>query len=159
MITGWEHIGAGVRRNRFSPVPEIESRFLGHSAPTVVPHPSSDPHNRMNQVTQYRSSKLHWMCRMTGNASLLTPSKEMTSTLLFIKTVAGYKQYTGFFKMIVGVLTTCHTQYTWDMSTRLFYLIEQHSEFLLHTLQVLYIRTFCVSTNINTIIEFVPNCL
>ena len=22
--------------------------------------------------------------------------------------------YTGLFKMIVGVLTTCHTQYTWD---------------------------------------------
>ena len=24
--------------------------------------------------------------------------------------------YTGLFKMIVGVLTTCHTQYTWDRS-------------------------------------------
>jgi len=23
---------------------------------------------------------------------------------------------TGLFKMIVGVLTTCHTQYTWDSS-------------------------------------------
>jgi len=29
---------------------------------------------------------------------------------------------------------------------------------LLHTLQVLYICTLCDSTNINTIIEFVPNC-
>jgi len=37
-----------------------------------------------------------------------------------------------------------------------FYLIEQHSKFLLHTLQVLYICTLCDSTNINTIIEFVP---
>ena len=38
-----------------------------------------------------------------------------------------------------------------------FYLIEQHSKFLLHTLQVLYICTLCDSTNINTIIEFVPH--
>jgi len=43
------------------------------------------------------------------------------------------------FKMIVGVLTTCHTQYTWDRSICFFiYLIEQHSKFLLHTVQVLY---------------------
>ena len=39
-----------------------------------------------------------------------------------------------------------------------FYLIEQHSKFLLHTLQVLYMCTLCDSTDINTIIEFVPNC-
>jgi len=24
--------------------------------------------------------------------------------------------YVGLFKMIAGVLTTCHTQYTWDSS-------------------------------------------
>ena len=36
-----------------------------------------------------------------------------------------------------------------------FYLIEQHSKFLLHTLQVLYMCNLCDSTNINTIIEFV----
>jgi len=29
---------------------------------------------------------------------------------------------------------------------------------MLHTLQVLYMWTLCDSTNINTIIEFVPNC-
>jgi len=39
------------------------------------------------------------------------------------------------------------------------YLIEQHSKLLLHTLLVLYMFTLCDSTNINTIIEFVPNCL
>ena len=38
-----------------------------------------------------------------------------------------------------------------------FYLIEQHSKFLLHKSEVLYMCTFCDSTNINTIIEFVPN--
>jgi len=35
-------------------------------------------------------------------------------------------------------------------------LIEQHSKFLLRILQVLYMCTLCDSTNINTIIEFVP---
>jgi hypothetical protein len=66
---------------------------------------------------------------------------------------------TGLFKMIVVVLTTCHTQYTSDSSLCIFYLIEQHSQFLLRTLQVLYMCTLCDSTNTNTIIEFVPNCL
>jgi len=67
--------------------------------------------------------------------------------------------YTGLFKMIVGVLRTCHTQYTWDRSICIFYFTEQHSEFLWHTLQVLYIRTLCDYTNINTKIEFIPDCL
>jgi len=67
---------------------------------------------------------------------------------------------TGLFEMIVGVLTTCHTQYTSDRSMCIFfYLIEQHSKFLLQTLYVLYMCTLCDSTNINTIIEFAPNCL
>ena len=66
------------------------------------------------------------------------------------------QQYTGLFKMIVGVLTTCQTQYTWDRS--MFFLFNRkHSKFLLHTLQVLYMCTLCDSTNINTIIEFVPH--
>jgi len=67
--------------------------------------------------------------------------------------------YSGLFEMIVGVLTICHTQYTSDSSICIFYLIEQHSKLLLRTLQVLFICTLCDSTNINTIIEFVPNCL
>jgi hypothetical protein len=41
----------------------------------------------------------------------------------------------------------------------IFYLIEQHSKFVLRTLQVLYMCTLCDSMNINTIIEYVPNCL
>ena len=62
---------------------------------------------------------------------------------------------TGLFEMIVGVLTTCHTQYTWVFFK--FYLREQHSKFLLHTLQALCMCTICDSTNINMIIEFVSN--
>jgi len=55
---------------------------------------------------------------------------------------------TGLFEKIVGGLTICHMQYTWDRSTCVFfYLIEQHSKFLLHTLQVLYMCTICDSTD------------
>ena len=54
-----------------------------------------------------------------------------------------FRKYTGLFEMFVGVLTTCHTQYTWDRSICVFYLIKQHSKFLLHTLHVLYIWTLC----------------
>ena len=62
---------------------------------------------------------------------------------------------TGLFKMIVGVLTTCHTQYTSDSSICIFYLIEQHSKFLLHTLQVLYMCTLCDSTGLFEMIVWV----
>jgi len=55
---------------------------------------------------------------------------------------------TGLFKMIVEVLTTCHTQYTSDRGVCILYLTEQHSKFLLHTLQVLYICTLCGSTGL-----------
>ena len=61
--------------------------------------------------------------------------------------------------MIVGDLRTCHTQNTSDSSICIFHLTEQHSQFLLHNLQVLYMCTVCNSTNINTIIQFVSNCL
>jgi len=54
----------------------------------------------------------------------------------------------GLFEMIVGVLTTCHTQYTSDSSICIFYLTEQHPKFLLLTLQVLYMCTLCDSTGL-----------
>ena len=60
--------------------------------------------------------------------------------------------------MIVGVLTTCHTQYTWDRSIYFFLFNRATLQILLHTLQVLYMFTLCDSTTINTIIEYVPNC-
>ena len=65
--------------------------------------------------------------------------------------------YTGLLKMIVGVLTTCHTQYTWDSSIRIFLFNRTKLQIFLHTLQVLYMCTLCDSTNINTIIQFVPH--
>jgi hypothetical protein len=59
-----------------------------------------------------------------------------------------YNRNTGLFKMIVGVLTTCHTQYTADSSICIFYLIEQCSNFLLHNFQVLNMCTLCDSKNL-----------
>ena len=58
------------------------------------------------------------------------------------------RPYTGLFEMIVGVLTTCHTQYTWDSSICIFYLIEKTLQVFLHTLQVLYMSTICNSTGL-----------
>ena len=49
--------------------------------------------------------------------------------------------------MTVGVLTTCHTQYTWDSSICIFYLIE-HFKFLLHNFHIPELKV-----QIRTIIE------
>ena len=62
-------------------------------------------------------------------------------------------------RKIVGVLTTCHTQYTSDSSIYIFYLTEQHSKFLLHTLQVLYMCTLCDSTGLfEMIVRVLTTC-
>jgi hypothetical protein len=37
-----------------------------------------------------------------------------------LESAAVYFTNTGSFEMIVGVLTTCHTQYTWDRSMCIF---------------------------------------
>jgi len=50
-------------------------------------------------------------------------------------------EYTGLFEMTVGVLTTCHTQYTSDSSICIFYLIEQHSQvFVTYLTGALYVH-------------------
>ena len=64
-----------------------------------------------------------------------------------LKILFSLPTHTGLFEMIVWVLTTCHTQYTSDSSICV-YLIEQHIKVLLHTLQVLYMCTFCDSTGL-----------
>ena len=59
---------------------------------------------------------------------------------------------TVLFEMTVRVLTTCHTQYTWDSSICIFYLIE-HFKFLLHTLHIpeqkVWIRTAIETTTVD----------
>jgi len=68
-------------------------------------------------------------------------------------------EYTEVFKMIVGFLPTCHTQYTWDMSICVFLFNRKHAKFLLHTLQVLYTFTLCDSTGLfKMIVEVLSTC-
>ena len=42
--------------------------------------------------------------------------------------------------MIVRVLTTCHTQYTWDRRICIFYLIEEQSKFVTYLTGALYVH-------------------
>jgi len=56
-------------------------------------------------------------------------------------------------------LTTCHTQYTTDSSICVFLFNRTTLQVLLHTVQMLYMCTLCDCTDINKIMEFVPNCL
>jgi len=101
------------------------------------------------------------------SARLYLPKLSLYSAVVYRKSQEGYSlvrsvlayvvgdstkhviQNSELFKMIVWVLTTCHTQYTSDSSICIFfYLTEQHSKFLLHTLQVLYMCTLCDSTGL-----------
>ena len=61
--------------------------------------------------------------------------------------IRGYSKWLSGFQQLVIHNTLQIAVYEF------FYLIEQHSKFLLHTLQVLYMCTLCDSTNINTIIN------
>jgi len=48
--------------------------------------------------------------------------KQLSESQIYIRPLSTLSdiRYTGLFDMIVGVLTTCHTQYTWDRSIFLF---------------------------------------
>ena len=52
---------------------------------------------------------------------LVWPSPVSTISQIFHTEIfISHRRYTGLLKMIVGVLTTCHTQYTWDRSICIF---------------------------------------
>ena len=143
---------------------EKHSKFLSHTLQvlymcTLLWFYKHQHDNRVRSKLFVACQRWWFQCRFAAILANCAPSGEMPNycTPHIIKNSPYY--CTGLLKMIVGVLTTCHAQYTWDSSICIFYLIEQHSKFLLHTLQVLYMCTLCDSTNINTIIEFVPNCL
>ena len=75
--------------------------------------------------------------RTQNSASQLWKPKNSNFNFCLLEGTLHIYIYTGLFKMVVGVLKTCRTQYAWDRSICIFfYLIEQHSKFLLHTLQV-----------------------
>jgi hypothetical protein len=48
------------------------------------------------------------------------PDRPLRSQSLYRLSFAAQYQYTGLFEMIVGVLTVCHTKYTWDRSMCIF---------------------------------------
>ena len=50
--------------------------------------------------------------------------------------------YTGLFEMIVGVLTTCHTQYTWDRIICIFFLFNRTTlqVFVTYPIGALYVH-------------------
>ena len=50
--------------------------------------------------------------------------------------------YTGLFEMIVGVLTSCHTQYTWDSSICIFFLFNRKTlqVFVTYLIGALYVH-------------------
>ena len=64
----------------------------------------------------------------------------MTEKCKTITAEASYNIYTWLLEMTVGVLTTCHTQYTWDSSICIFYLIEQHSKLVTYLTGALYVH-------------------
>jgi len=57
---------------------------------------------------------------------------------------------TVLFEMTVGVLSTCHTQQTWDSYICIFYLIEHHIKFLLHNSHILELKVRIRTTIQNT---------
>ena len=64
----------------------------------------------------FNSGKPHTPCRFK-NCTAANNTARVTS------------KYTGLFEMIVGVLTTCHKQYTWDSSMKLRRWIKKFSKF------------------------------
>jgi hypothetical protein len=56
------------------------------------------------------------VCKMCTNICLESLSSGKISTYIHICVCAVYMNNTGLLKIIVVVLTTCHTQYTWDRS-------------------------------------------
>jgi len=47
---------------------------------------------------------------------------QFTDVTVCMEYSCSWGSYTGLFEMIVGVLTTCHTQYTWDRSICIFFI-------------------------------------
>jgi hypothetical protein len=74
---------------------------------------------------------------MNWNMSVTNTHNTILLTLLILNItpwklstkLACKQNYTGLFKMIVGVLTTYHTQYTWDSSIQLHWWIKKFSKF------------------------------
>ena len=70
----------------------------------------------LKRFGRFMSSEMLFHIKQLNNSGCLTPR---IKALWSFAAPLIYK-YTGWFQMIVGVLTTCHTQYTWDRSMCVF---------------------------------------
>jgi hypothetical protein len=69
------------------------------------------------------SSLLSWRSLRNSSISLYSMQRRKCawhSTCMLCFSSAWCSRYTGLFEMIVRVLTTCHTQHTWDRSICIF---------------------------------------
>ena len=80
-------------------------RFLDKLLAVILQNCFFQTYRGYEKATQ--SYALHWICGWSGyDVHHSVPGRSGNNT--------------GLFKMIVGVLTTCHTQYTWDRSICIF---------------------------------------
>ena len=146
-----------VNNNNFSqPVQAGSQKLYAHAYTQYFSAPNSGEH-----ISFLCYIHTEWPYVTAGIASIENQKMDCTSIVtdyIFFISLSTFNFYTGLFEMTVGVLTTCHTQYTWDRSICIF-LFNRTTLQVLHSLQVLYMCTLCDSTNINTITEFVPNCM
>ena len=77
------------------------------------------PKNPLSLILLISKYSLHYK-RMQQAVVL---QKILSGDITFSHSVCVYN--TGLFEMIVGVLTTCHTQYTWDRSICIFFLFNR----------------------------------
>jgi len=102
-------------------------------------------------------------CMDRGNTTSVKNCSELHRVLLRLKgqlwssgvrkSGIFWNNNTELFEMIVGVLTTCYTQYTWDRSICVFLFDRTTLQvFVTYLTGALYVHPFD-STNINTIID------
>ena len=89
-----------------------------------------------------------WILLRVINVSYKLPRENQNTHFMFNKFLLrkscrvwdSVAKYTGLFKLIVGVLTTCHTQYTWDSSICIFLFIRKTLQvFVTYLIGALYV--------------------
>jgi len=78
----------------------------------ITPTPGSEPRT----VQPVASRHTDWAIP----SSYFTLRNKISEPTSFVRYFRKPYKNTGLFEMIVGVLTTCHTQYTWDSSICIF---------------------------------------
>ena len=106
-------------------------RGSGGVAPLIIPRVSSVKTQLFYCQLKWRRVSTHrvvirpiiepgmryskWKCTLLGSQNVYNSERTWIQMRLIFTVL-----YTGLFEMIVGVLTTCHTQYTWNRSICIF---------------------------------------